>query len=336
MTEAHFQKKQAERGAALLIVLLLAATLSFVALASMERTSRAAARAINVQARGEALWRAFAAEALAQSAIEAAYAAADGRMSLDDPWAAQPLDIPFEEGGARLTFADATACFNINSLAGGALSDAAAGEDGAGAAASAEFVRLAVLLGLGEFDATSLAEALGDWVDEDAARRPQGVEDGYYTALPSPYRTGNQPMASASEMRAARGFTREIYAQLKPFMCAAGPTPSVINVNMLSERHAPLLAAVLGDEVTIREAADIIGARPVGGYRNVEEFLAESLVQSARPAAGVEGRFAVTSRRLRARAEIVYNRAVLEMTTDIAIGEDGETRLIARRIGAEE
>ena len=46
-------------------------------------------------------------------------------------------------------------------------------------------------------------------------------------------------------------------------------------------------------------------------------------------------RFAVTSRFLIARAEIVYDTALLEMTSLIAT-EGKDARVIARRIGAEE
>ena len=68
------RRLEKQRGAALLIVLLLAATLSFIALASMENTSLSAARAVNVNARSEALWRALATETLARKAIETAEA----------------------------------------------------------------------------------------------------------------------------------------------------------------------------------------------------------------------------------------------------------------------
>lgn len=316
-----------QRGAALLIVLLLAATLSFVALSAMEKTALASARSINVNARGEALWRAFAVETLALSAIDEILAQQNATMSLDDPWASDPIELPLEDGAARVVFADRTSCFNINSLG-------APFNRERGSAAEAEFIRLASFLGVSEFEATALAEAIGDWIDEDTNRRPQGGEDEYYTALPSPYRAGNQPMASVSELRAVKGVSRETYAVLKPHLCAAGvlePTP--VNVNMLAETHAPLLAAVLGSQATPQAAADIIAARPPGGYATVEAFLSSSSVA----ALNIQntGRFQVKSRFIEARAEIIYDTALIEMTSIIETGGNG-ARVLARRIGAEE
>lgn len=320
-----------QRGAALLIVLLLAATLSFVALASMEQTSLAAARSVNVQSRSEALWRAFATESLAAAAIESAYKANEGKISLDDPWASEPLEIPLEEGGARIVFTDASLCFNINSLR------QAANNQGEQPPAVDEFIRLAEHLGFSEFEAAALAEALADWVDDDGNRRPQGAEDEYYTTLPSPYRTANQPAVAVSEIRAVRGVTRTIYGTLKPYLCAGGNEElSSININMMSERHAPVLAAVLGEDATLQTAKDIIAARPVGGYQDTAAFLANPQIAALELEAGVTGRFKLTSNRLKARAEIVYDTAILEMTTDFAVDDTGATRVLARRIGAEE
>lgn len=319
------RKKQ--RGAALLVVLLLAATLSFVALSAMERTTLAASRTVNVSARSEALWGALGIETLALAAVEQILSQENPVMSIDDPWASEPVELPLDEGAARIFLADATACFNINSLA-------TPYEDSERQGPVAEFVRLAGLIGVGEFDARALAESIGDWVDADANRRPQGAEDAYYTVLPSPYRVGNQPFASISEMRAVKGVSREIYAALKPYLCAAGDeAPMKINVNMLMERHAPVLAAALGPDVAAQTAADIIAARPPGGYATVGEFLAVPAVAEL----GVTGqdRFDVISRYLRARAEIFYDTAVMEMTSTIETG-GRKARVLARRIGAEE
>ncbi|PQA86801.1 type II secretion system minor pseudopilin GspK [Hyphococcus luteus] len=320
------RKKQ--RGAALLIVLLLAATVSFVAVSAMEKTKLAFSRTINVTARGEALWGAFGIETLALAAVEEILGQENATMSLDDPWATAPVELPLERGSARVFFADATTCFNVNSL-GGAYDDRNA-QNGP----VAEFIRLAGHAGVGEFDARALAESIGDWIDEDTSRRPQGAEDGYYTLLPSPYRTGNQKLASISELRAIKGVTREIYGALKPYLCAGSDEAAMkINVNMLTEARAPVLAAALGPEVTVQAARDIISDRPPGGYAAVQEFMGVPAV-AALNLSGSD-RFDVTSRYLQARAEIVYDTALLEMTSMIETGGRG-ARVLARRIGAEE
>ena len=344
--------KDRQRGAALLIVLLLVATLSFVALSITERTTLSAMRSINDRIRAESLWVAFGAENLALAALEQAYDATDGRMSLDDPWATQPLVAPIDDGEARLFFTDATACFNINSLA------AEEGGAGVGLAVSAatplnEFALLVRNLGLSEFEGQALGEVIADWTDEDANRRPQGAEDSYYSTLPSPYRTGNRKVAAVSEIRAMKDVTREIYAALKPYLCAhPDERPSVVNVNMLTERDAPLLAAIIeateGRPTTVQRAVDIIAARPPGGYDEVSDFLQDAGLAPVGAAAGMlaggdgspggttSARFDITSKYVRARAEIIYDTSLFEMTAEIALDDNGRGRVLSRRFGAEE
>lgn len=320
-------KRHRQRGAALLIVLLLAATLSFVALSAMQRTALAAARAGNVSARGEALWGALAVETLAAAAATQFASQENRKMSLDDPWATAPVELPLENGAARVFFADATACFNVNSLA-------VEYGDQAGENIVAEFVRLANSLGVPDADASMIADTIGDWIDADTNRRLQGGEDEHYTTLPSPYRTGNQPMASITELRAVKGVSREIYGTLKPYLCALkNAEPAPVNINMLAERHAPLLAAMMGPEVSVQTAAEVIAARPPGGYASVEEFWRAPLVDPLN--LDESARYQITSRYLIARAEIVYDTALLEMTSLIEVSEQG-SQVLGRRIGAEE
>ena len=319
-----------QRGAALMIVLLLVATLAFVALSITEKTTLASARAFNERARSENLWRAFGAETLAAAALIAAREASPEKMSIDDPWAVEPLVVPTEEGAARIAFSDATTCFNLNSLA---AVPTASGDR----APKDEFVLLARNVGLGDFEGQRLADVITDWIDEDTSREPQGAEDNIYTALPSPYRSGGQPLASVSELRAMNGVTREIYGTLKPFLCVHKTSePSPLNINMLTARHAPLLAAILGEAVTPSQAADLIAARPPGGYNDVSEFITPELTTQIGAGALDAGRFKVISQYVQARAEIIYDTALMEMTSEFEIADDGNVTVLRRRIGAEE
>ncbi len=335
MQRSRQDGQQGQRGAALLIVLLLIATLAFIALSITERTALAAARSVNARIRTESQWLAFGAETLARAALEAAYDAAEGKMSLDDPWATQPLEVPIDHVAARLSFAAATACFNINGL----TPDADAGDalSGADDPAIKEFALLARNIGLSEFDGARLASVIADWVDQDTNRLPQGAEDDHYTALPSPYRTGNQNLASVSELRAMKGFTRDLYATLKPYLCTQPEAKaSMVNVNMLAERHAPILAALLGEEVSVLQAEEIIAARPPGGYPDAAAFFEQPAVAALELATQPTDRIGVTSKYMQARAEIVYDTARFEMTVDFEFDDTGNAIVLARRFGAEE
>lgn len=322
--------RHGQRGAALMIVLLLVATLAFVALSITEKTTLASARAFNERARSENLWRAFGAETLAAAALAAVREATPDKMSIDDQWAIEPLVVPTDEGAARIAFSDATTCFNLNSLGGGQQNNNAR-------APKDEFVLLVRNLGLGDFEGQRLADVITDWIDEDMSREPQGAEDNIYTALPSPYRSGGQPLASVSELRAMNGVTREIYGTLKPLLCAHNSNqPSPLNINMLTARHAPLLAAILGEAVTPSQAADLIAARPPGGYNEVSQFITPELTAQIGGDALDASRFKVISQYVQARAEIIYDTAIMEMTSEFEIADDGNVTVLRRRIGAEE
>ena len=320
--------RRAERGVALMIVLLLVASLSFVALSIMERTGLAAARTGNDRARAQSLWRAFGAENLATSAIEATLRSRPDVMSIDDPWMVEPIIVPMEDGAARLFVADATRCFNVNSL-----SDPTGGEQ-----FRREFSRLIGLIGASEFEGQRLAETITDWIDFDNSREPQGAEDSYYTGLKPPYRTGGAPLADISELRAMRGVTRELYGTLKPYLCAhPEPSPSEINFNMLRAEDAPILAAALGEKVTLAMANDLIAARPPGGYQDIAAFWDQPSLKTIAFEPAERERITLTSRFLRVRAEIVYDTSFLEMTTMFDLsGGDGEVAVIRRRLGAAE
>ena len=332
----EFGARKSQRGAALLIVLLLVATLAFIALSITERTALAASRSVNARARDESLWLAFGAETLALSALETVWGASNGKMSIEDPWASEPLDVPFEGGGGtRLIFMDATACFNVNSLV--VDTSSGAGSFGAVPPAVAEFSLLATNLGLSAIEGERLSHVIADWIDADTSRLPQGAEDEYYSVLPSPYRTGNQNLASISELRAMVGFTRDIYAGFKPYLCALPDTQgSRVNVNMLNERHAPILAALLGETVTVLRSLEVIAARPPGGYANVDAFLNAPAVKALQLEDIPADRIAVTSKYIRARAEIVYDTSLFELTADIVLNDKGKAVVLARRFGAEE
>ena len=267
------------------------------------------------------------------SAVESAWKARSGVVSLDDPWISTPMNVPFEDGGgARLFFYDATACFNVNSL----IVDTSAAP-GTNSPTVEEFSRLARNIGLSTFEGEQLAAVIADWIDADTSRLPQGAEDEYYSVLPSPYRTGNQGLASVSELRAMKGMTREIYGALKPYLCAAPVSgSSIINVNMLTLSHAPILAALLGDEVTVAQAQEIISARPPGGYGDASEFLESPAVTALNLSNTPSGRIAVKSNYIRARAEILYDTALFELTADMAIDDTGDAVVLVRRFGAEE
>ena len=132
---------------------------------------------------------------------------------------------------------------------------------------------LMIALEVPEPEARRIAEAAADWVDSDILPGPGGAEDDAYAGGPAPYRTGNTLFADPGEVRALSGMTPDIYARLRPWLCAM-PTSdlSPINVNTLGVEQAPLLAMLAPGELSLDRAGRVLAQRPSGGWENQVEF----------------------------------------------------------------
>jgi general secretion pathway protein K len=137
----------------------------------------------------------------------------------------------------------------------------------------AEFVGLMTVLGASEAEARRIAEAAADWVDSDGAPGPAGAEDPAYAEGPDPFRTGNGLFAEPGEVRALAGMTLELYARLRPWLCALPVSDlSPLNINTLTPDQAPLLAMLAPGQLSLAEARRVIAGRPAAGWSNQVEF----------------------------------------------------------------
>ncbi len=192
-----------QKGAALVIVLLLVATLSFILLSTTSLVTASVNRSASDRARTEMLWRAAAAEVMAKSILEKYLASKPPKMARNDGVFGGAIEMPFATGKGVMIFADATRCFNVNSLV-----------DAGGIPVTAEvdnFVSFVTAFGLGEGEARKLGDVIVDFLDTEFQSQPQGAEDNFYTALPTPFRTAQGPIASVSELRAMDGVSRKLY-----------------------------------------------------------------------------------------------------------------------------
>lgn len=154
-----------------------------------------------------------------------------------------------------------------------------------------------------------LAQAIADWIDPDADLQfPDGAEDSDYTALDPPYLAANRSFISVSELRFVKGFDREAYDRLAPYVCAL-PSGVPLNVNTA---QAPVLAA-LGEDIALKDVENLLENRPQTGYKNVDEFLnAAKLTVNAQ----VKAQLSVASQYflVRTEARVGDGRAVLHST----------------------
>lgn len=334
MTEGRTYAKR-QRGAALIIVLLLVATLSFVVLALAQSMTYSVQRTAGGAARGDLLWRVMSLEILASEIYGAAVnqnKEAKVDFTREHPLFAAEIDLPTADGSAAMRFADAANCFNLNSLV------VTEGEGrGINEAAAKELIEIAEAAGLTASEAEKIAYVTADWIDADNSQEIVGAEDSFYSALPTPFRTGSTLLASVSELRAMDGVKAELYEAVAPYLCAH-PTgeASQINVNMLQPGDAPLLVGLTGGALSRLAAEEVIEARPPGGWPSVEAFWSQKTLADAEiPAETQQARTALTSRYLEVNGRASVNEIDIAVRLFFALRpESGEIALISREIGA--
>ena len=263
-----------ERGAALLAVLVLVAIMGAIAAGAFERLRLSTALAMNGRALDQGRAYAVGVETLLMLRIEDMQAQDREITTLAGDWNGTVRQIPMPGGGlAEGVIRDGGNCFNLNSLVQGApetgLSPRALG--------MFQFAGLMQVLGVPESQARAVAAASADWIDSDGDTIPLGAEDAAYAGGLRPYRTGNTLFADASELRAVLGMTPELYARLRPHLCALPTTElSPLNVNTLGPADAPLLAMLMPGLVSVERARSIVAARPAGGWKALDEFVRAS------------------------------------------------------------
>jgi general secretion pathway protein K len=90
-----------------------------------------------------------------------------------------------------------------------------------------QFQRLLVAVGL----EPKWAGIARDWIDaDDQPGEPDGAEDSVYTSQTPPYRTGNWPMMSPSELMNMPGFGADRYRKIAPYVTALPSATAKINI----------------------------------------------------------------------------------------------------------
>lgn len=220
---------QRQGGVALITAMLVLALASIAAAAVLVSAQSNIRRTGNLLDSERAWWYAEGLESWVRAVLKR-----DDKPEYDglnEPWAQRVDYLPVEQGALRGSITDLQGRFNLNNLAPNNKLDATAKE---------QFVRLfAAIEKLQGIDAAPIAEAIADWIDEDQIPTGAGgAEDSEYSNAKPPYRAGNQPMRSISELRAVRGVTPEIFEALREHIAAlplpggAGSrTPTLINAN---------------------------------------------------------------------------------------------------------
>lgn len=176
---------------------------------------------------------------------------------LGEAWAARLAPFKLDHGEVVGVITDLQGRFNLNNLKM-ALTDP-------------NHVQLAVfkrLLKNLDID-PELTDAVMDWIDPDNDPRLTGAEENDYLSLKPPYRTGNVPFASVSELRLIKGMTEENFLKLAPHVCVLpSKTEAKINVNTAT---IPVLMALLVHPARA-DAEQMVAGRGKSGYKNESAF----------------------------------------------------------------
>ncbi|MEM6535085.1 MAG: type II secretion system minor pseudopilin GspK [Pseudomonadota bacterium] len=333
MTTPH-KIPDAERGSALVTVLMMVAAMALVAVGISQTVNAATKRSGALSQQMQARYYAVSAEAVVRSRVADLLQEYDGQTIGSVPGFSEPVVYPLSAGSITVHIRDRSNCFNVNGL----VIDDGSGQFIARDAAYADFLKLAELTGLDRAQASTLGNSLIDWMDSDNSPRVSGAEDSYYSGERPSYRTAGQPMTNRSEINLVREFDPAIRNGLMPYLCALpddiGTDFGPLNVNTLTVEQAGLLALVFPDGLTRVDAENLIASRPVLGWRSVEQFLAEPRVANFASDTVRNDRLAVTSTHLSALADIAYRDQSMTMEYLMAIADGQPLRLVRReRVG---
>lgn len=275
---------RSERGAALLTVMMIVAAMSVAALAVTHAVTQSTIRSQALDAQAQLAYYAISAEEVAKARMIDALGTVENQLVLGMPGLGEPQIIPVDGGALTVTVRDATNCFNVNTLTKGLEGGVLAADPDQQKVYQS--LLLAVIEDGYESDMVALVSALTDWMDDNSVPGNGGAEDGYYLSEVPSYRTSSQKLTSLDELRSVRGYTPDVYARLRPVLCALpGMVQSdTLNINTLEVHHAPLLRHAFSDALEIDDARELIASRPSEGWRSVEDLSEDPLVKAIDPA----------------------------------------------------
>ena len=282
---------RAQRGAALIIAMLVFALSTALVVAMKGEFDRFFQRSVNILFDEQAQAYLRGAEDLAAMVLVMDYDEdkAEGmpRDDLQEIWAVQAPDYPLDDvGWMRGALEDLQGRFNLNALAKRASSEGQPGATVPFTAAQEQFIRLLQALEepeVNEQEAIVITESVSDWLDIDSNPSADGAEDDYYYGLTPAYRAANRPMVSVSELRAVAYMTPEIYQALLPYVTVWPQTPTTINIHT-----APVmvLRSINADKdrspLSAAEGQTLAEYREEVGFKDLNDFLANPVFEGRR------------------------------------------------------
>ncbi|MDC8829342.1 type II secretion system minor pseudopilin GspK [Alteromonas gilva] len=319
-----------QRGAALLIVLMVVALVAILATEMGARLQLQVQRASNIKSNNQAYWYAMSAEQFARKSLVTLMQETGEKIHLNQPWA-QAFEYPMEGGGIEVYLEDMQSCFNLNALPNAGATGSTGQEP---TEAMNAFARLLQYTDedIPSYTIDTVRDSLADWLDDDDRMRAYGAEDSEYASRPYPYLAANSKMSSQSELRIVNGVEPEWLDKLLPQICVIPNNEKLlVNVNTLTEERAPVLAALTG--LSVSQAASVISARPMDGWKDANAFLSEPDIAALNLKQEQTAWFAVTTEYFILHTKSRYNEASFAMSTVFNAGTSGNIAVLRREFG---
>jgi general secretion pathway protein K len=159
-----------------------------------------------------------------------------------------------------------------------------------------------------------------DWIDaDDLPGSPDGAEDSIYTSQTPPYRTGNWPMTSPSELMNMPGFGADRYRKIAPYVTALPIANAKINVCTAPGPVLDSLADNLNGEYTNNPDL-LVNSRKNGCFPDVQTL---TTIMTTAVASKISDRFAETSTFFRLTTRVTLGTTEFTLYSLLSLGSSG-------------
>ena len=240
---------QKQQGLALILVLMIFAITSVLAIAMVERQSSDMQRSTTMLTIQQARAYTLAAEDAVKTGLFLSWQKNKETVHDKEDWA-QERRFPLSPGMAYIRIRDAQGRFNLNTL-----SPLAANKQ----TQQQRFTNLLNLLGIDPIISVNVS----NWMNKESQ-----ADDLYQRKEPA-YRAAYQSCKHTSELLLVDGMDLDIYAQLEPYI-ACLPITAALNVNTAS----PMVLAALDATLTLSDGQAMAAARGDKGFTTLDDFWA--------------------------------------------------------------
>lgn len=274
---------RAQKGTVLIVVLLIVAVMSGIAVSFASDFQHSIARAQQRLYTGQLKQYWFSIEHFAVWGLSKDLEEDqqnNGKKPYDhlqELWSTVKVEAPLDAGFATATLEDAQSRFNLNVLSGRPEKFKANGSFVERfTVAQRRFIRLLQTnedLGIDTAQAESITQAVIDWIDSDSdVSGLGGAESSYYSGLENAYRPANQNFVSTSELRLVKGVTPELYDYLKDLVIALPDSNAGINVNTAK---LPIMRSITEqsaqEPLSVEDGNTMVAGRPSSPSESAEE-----------------------------------------------------------------